>query len=122
MDDEEYAQEVERGAWDFEALQRRMREELPTEDGTYTFDGERWTTGELVELSAGYWVAQTQGDQDPAKLPSGTFLGIWTDPETGKVHLDATLWIYDLDVAITYGRSFRQLAIWDIANGKEIRL
>ena len=118
LEDEEYAQEVEREAQMRELAVRT----LPTEDGTYQFDGTIWHKAD--ETSGGFYVAQTDGDYDPVRFQMDPWqlVGVWTDPETGKRDVDEVVWFEDRDEAIQYGRDCEQKAIWDIANGTEIFL
>jgi hypothetical protein len=80
-------------------------------DGTYqkTFDG--W---EKVELDVGYWVASQEVEMDDLEM--GEFLGVWTDPDTGKVWYDKTHLILDPETAIILGIKWHQLAIYDNKN------
>ena len=51
----------------------------------------------------------------------GELVGVWVD-DTGKVWVDR-VWHYpELEEALEVARINNQLAIWDNANGKEIRL
>lgn len=50
------------------------------------------------------------------------YIGSWVDSETGKVHLDVSENIYELDAALTLARQNDQIAIWDVINNQEIRL
>jgi len=50
------------------------------------------------------------------------FYGVWADEETGKVYIDAVDWTYDLVAALTVGRNRGEIAVWDIAQGAEIRI
>jgi len=100
--------------------------QLPDADGTYTLGG----AGHLqyvwvpAEQTTGYWAAYTQGEYDiEAEYGNMSFfVGKWTDPETNTVHIDGTCWFDDLREAEGFGRMHDQIAIWDIAAGKEIRL
>jgi hypothetical protein len=48
--------------------------------------------------------------------------GAWTDYKTGQFWVEPCVWIKDLSTAKTVGRALNQIAIWDWANMKEIRL
>jgi hypothetical protein len=48
--------------------------------------------------------------------------GIWTDHAAGTYWLEPCVWIQDLDSALRVARALNQIAIWDWANMKEIRL
>jgi hypothetical protein len=52
----------------------------------------------------------------------GNYLGGWIDEATGRVHFDVSTKVDDLADAIRRGAEANQLAIWDNALGKEIRL
>jgi hypothetical protein len=84
-------------------------------DGTYkkTVDG-------FVEAESnfGYWVASAE--TTPEDLSLGDYLGVWTDPETGKTWYDKTHFIEDLGTALILAREWKQLAIWDNRNNKAI--
>ena len=51
-----------------------------------------------------------------------SFVGWWTDPETGKVWLDGVEWYLSHDVAASVARRHGELAFWDIARQRELRL
>ena len=84
-------------------------------DGTYqkTKDG-------FVRLTPdyGYWVASRE--IEPEQLEEGQFLGVWTDPETGKTWYDKTHFIEDLGTALILCREWGQKAFWDNKNNKAI--
>jgi hypothetical protein len=86
-------------------------------DGTYqkTWDG--WSK---VELEVGYWVASCEVEMDDLEM--GEFLGVWTDPETGKVWYDKSHLILDLETATMLGIKWNQLAIYDNKNKSAITL
>lgn len=50
------------------------------------------------------------------------FLGWWTDEETGKIWVDATTWHATEFEAGRIGRKRREIAIFDIARERELRL
>lgn len=50
------------------------------------------------------------------------YFGSWRDENTGKVYIDISECIYDLDEALALARSRNELAIWDVKNNCEIRL
>lgn len=50
----------------------------------------------------------------------GVYFGAWV--YDGVLFFDNSINIQDLEVAIAFGRANEQIAIWDVANGKEIRL
>lgn len=50
----------------------------------------------------------------------GLFLGTWVDPETGKIYLDVSQRVADLEEALKIGDLRGEIAIWDVINGQEI--
>lgn len=50
------------------------------------------------------------------------YVGWWVDSETGRIHLDWVDWTGSRTGAHWLGRQRGEIAIWDIANAKEIRL
>lgn len=54
--------------------------------------------------------------------PEITALGGWYNSENGKFYFDAVIVVNDLETAIRLGRENEQIAIFDLANLKEIRL
>ena len=50
------------------------------------------------------------------------YLGIWTDSESGKCYIDLSVWIESKDEAISKGKELNEIAIFDLAEQKEIRL
>lgn len=84
-------------------------------DGTYL----KTETGFIpVAKDTGYWVASNE--VEPDTLAVGDYLGVWTDPETGKVWYDKTNFIEDLGTALILCRHWNQKAIWDNKNNKAI--
>jgi hypothetical protein len=55
-----------------------------------------------------------------AKCTYYEYIGLWVNG--GYLYLDYSANILDLDKALEYARSNDQLAIWDIANAKEIKI
>ena len=49
-------------------------------------------------------------------------IGGWYNSDNGQFYFDATVVVNDLDEALELGRRNHQIAIFDITNGKEIRL
>ena len=86
-------------------------------DGTYVM-----TEAGLESLmkSGGYWVAFEETTLD--QVTPGDTVGIWTDNLTGKVWVDKSMHINDLNTAMFLGRMYNQQAIYDIVNKKEIRI
>lgn len=88
---------------------------LTMKDGTYR----KTETGlEQVETNFGYWVASKEITPDELKV--GEFLGVWTDPETGKVCYDKTFFLQDLNAALILCSEWNQKAIWDNKNSVAI--
>lgn len=57
---------------------------------------------------------------DDILCEDGPFLGAWID--AGTVYLDRSYCVADRDLALKLAAWEEQLAVWDIANGREIRL
>ena len=103
-------------------------------DGTYTIEA---NTLKTAEHKTGYYVGLHEGTYLKLSKPPmfiivhtyarifkkymGAYVGIWTD-EDGITHLDPSLWLRDLDVALFKAKKHNQLAIWDIENMKAIYL
>lgn len=51
-----------------------------------------------------------------------SFYGVWIDDQTGKIYFDGSSWVFDLYSALAVGRARNEIAIWDIAQGEEIRV
>jgi hypothetical protein len=51
-----------------------------------------------------------------------TYFGVWTDKETGKVYFDQSVRVSDLIEAKDIAGSLKQIAIYDLNQGKEIRI
>lgn len=51
-----------------------------------------------------------------------TYVGWWTDEETGKVYVDGTDWIGTELVAEAVARDRSEIAFWDIGAAREIRV
>jgi hypothetical protein len=47
---------------------------------------------------------------------------VWTDEATGKVWLDKTRLVRNLTKATMYATLWQQIAIWDNANQREVRV
>lgn len=50
------------------------------------------------------------------------YVGWWVDEETGKIHIDAVDWFQEESAAVAVGRVRGEIAIWDVANEREIRI
>lgn len=55
-----------------------------------------------------------------ATIPAGAYQGGWLDGQ--DVYLDASIVLSDVDAALDLARSSGQLAIFDLTNGRDIRL
>ena len=51
-----------------------------------------------------------------------SYVGWWVDQETGKVWLDGVEWYLSRDVAESTARRHGELAFWDIARQRELRI
>lgn len=87
-------------------------------DGTYIV-----RDNELVphEIGFGYYVAIAPINPKEAAREN-SLIGVWTNPKTNKLCIDKTIWIHNESEAIETGRHYSQIAIWDIANKREIYL
>lgn len=65
-------------------------------------------------------VLQRECEDFHSEVPRDVYFGAWVDE--GTLYLDHSVNIQDREVAIALGHANNQLAIWDIANGKSIRL
>lgn len=90
-------------------------------------------TGETPAEGYAVALAETQDSHDAEGLArvleliqGGTtraaYVGGWLDCETGKYYYDATIVVNDLAEALSLGRANKQIAIFDLKNGEEIRL
>jgi hypothetical protein len=50
------------------------------------------------------------------------YYGSWRDTRTGIVHIDAVDVVAHIMTAISLAAQRREIAIWDIHNGQEVRL
>jgi len=73
-----------------------------------------------IETDQGYWVAEEETTIEDTT--NHRTIGVWTDTDTGKVWVDTTWYFDNLDTALIFAERWQQLAIWDNANNKEIRL
>jgi len=48
------------------------------------------------------------------------YFGAWISDD--NVYLDVSIWIENRNIALSFGRGQKQIAIWDIANGCEVQL
>lgn len=95
----------------------------------YTVDAQ---TLEPVTTGYAVAVADTQDSFGPEGLakvvrylqdhPEVNAFGGWYNSKNGQYYYDATIIVDDLERAIELGRANKQIAIFDLANCKEIRL
>lgn len=57
----------------------------------------------------------TREEIEASKQIDGGYIGVWQDPETGLVWIDAVNWTADRDEAIQWGVERGELAIYDVA-------
>ena len=50
------------------------------------------------------------------------YVGFWVDSETGKIYFDGVDWFTSEDNALKAARDRDEIAIWDVANEREIRV
>lgn len=50
------------------------------------------------------------------------FYGVWVDSQTGKVYFDGVTHMQTEQYAVQLGHQRGEIAVWDIANGREIRV
>lgn len=81
------------------------------ENGTY-----QKTEAGFTKVSAdfGYWVAKEEVTLEEVAVSE--YLGVWTDPETGKTWYDKSMFVSDLVTALALAKTYNQIAIWDNAN------
>jgi len=88
------------------------------ENGTYIKDGDEFTL--ITNATTGYWA--NVASATPENIVEGQYMGVWTNPVSGKTYYDRSVWVSDLDNAIAIGNQHNQLAILDIANETEVWL
>lgn len=86
-------------------------------DGTYLYQNGTFTP---IQMEDGYWVAEHA--LFPSELQSGMVVGSWTDTETGRVYFDKVRLVRNLTKATMYATLWKQIAIWDNANKREVRI
>lgn len=60
-----------------------------------------------------YWIGTNEASR---------YYGVWVDSDTGKVYFDASTFMNYEQYAIPLAAARGEIAIWDIANGQEIRV
>lgn len=88
-----------------------METEMKLANGTYLKSNGTFLR---IEATEGYWVAVEEIALDSVR--DGEIVGIWQDPETGKLWVDETRFILDRETAITTAKAYDQIAIWDNRN------
>lgn len=100
-------------------------------------DGSEPPTGYMVARTEGVKPAVVEADDfyDPVKGPKalgsflkqnrdqltgGDYLGVWHDPDGGKVYLDVSQNVKSRGRAERLGAERNQISIWDVVRGKEI--
>jgi hypothetical protein len=102
-----------------------------------TFDAR---TGKLVQPTSGYAVAVATVGRDTGALLSADslydrlsaahyhpapYIGTWVDTNhvgNDVAYVDRVVILPDRESALILARAFNQLAVWDFANGTEVRL
>jgi multidrug resistance efflux pump len=87
------------------------------QDGTYVMTEEGMQA--LMKLT-GYWVALEEVEL--SSVQPGEIVGVWTDQLTGKVWIDKSMHVEDLTMAMSFGKLYKQKAIYDIANEKVLQV
>lgn len=88
-------------------------------DGTYrltsagTLDDANYRSGYLVAVEELASIAAIC-------YPTNTLVGVWTDPKTGIIYLDRSVWVRCKFEALALAKSHSQLAIWDARNNVSI--
>lgn len=75
-----------------------------------------WTEGKALKTIHDFVVYELP------RVGPDTYFGSWLDTETGKVYVDISKNIQDIDEALNLGISRNEIAIWDVINNREIRL
>lgn len=88
-------------------------------DGTFVQYGNSYLP---IKPETGYWVGAGVYSVEEIELDGITIFGLWTDQWTNDKFIDRVVYLEDLEEAMELGRHHKELAIWDIANNKEIRL
>jgi hypothetical protein len=99
--------------------------------GTYSLNGEQVPTDGYIASRMGAQVIIPLSEFNPmdiiryvseqvVSLSMGSFLGAWIDDD--KVYLDVSTHFHYPEHAIRYGFANNQIAVWDVAGKREIRL
>lgn len=70
----------------------------------------------------GYWVATTSVTPEELEDDQGAIFGVWVDTDTDITYYDRVVFITTLEKALDLAIQNDQIAIWDNAKQKEIRL
>ena len=57
-----------------------------------------------------------------AEWRRGAYFGIWVDAADATMYLDVSERFYDRETALSAARQRGEIAIWDVANSREIRV
>ena len=87
------------------------------QDGTYVMTEEGMEA--LMKLT-GYWVALEEVELSNVK--PGEVVGVWTDPITNKTWIDKSIHVEDLTMAMSFGKLYKQKAIYDIKNERVLQV
>jgi hypothetical protein len=87
------------------------------QDGTYVMTEEGMEA--LMKLT-GYWVALEEVEL--SNVQPGDVVGVWTDPITNKTWIDRSVHIEDLTMAMSFGKLYKQKAIYDIKNERALQV
>ena len=71
--------------------------------------------GDVSEVDRGelaWWVGNS-----PAR-----YYGVWRDVEDGRIYFDAVTHMQHLETALNLAKARKELAVWDILGGNEIRV
>lgn len=92
-----------------------------TTDGTFTLTESGEVRNALEGVMGGFVVA-IGALESPEDVKPGDTFGRWEDTETGRVFWDRVQVLDNIGDALVSAEAIGELAIWDVANSKEIRL
>lgn len=72
--------------------------------------------------SRGQHVATLQSVINFVSRAGTPYVGVWRDHETNKIYFDAVNWFADGSTAMAVAFARSEIAVWDIANGTELRV
>jgi hypothetical protein len=67
-----------------------------------------------------YGVTPHEGYMVGGAPPNSRYTGIWTDPQTGKRYVEKSTRVNSAPLARSLGRRRNQIAVWNLAAGREI--